>query len=110
MTVKVWYYLDDERTPRRRAGVKWVVYRDPRKMLSDIRNHGLPDGISFDHDLGEDTMSGYDAAMAIVDMVLDGDIEPKATFEWNVHSANPVGAKRIALAMRDLERVMAAKL
>lgn len=103
--MKVWYYLDDERIPKKRPGIKWVIYRDPYKMLRDIRRNGLPDGISFDHDLGL-SIDGYDIAMEIVGMMLDGVIDPKESFEWNVHSANPVGVKRIALAMRDLERLM----
>lgn len=49
--------------------------------------------ISFEHDLGED-MSGYDCCKLLVGY--DADYQILADdFEFNVHSANPVGKQNI---------------
>lgn len=57
--------------------------------------------ISFDHDLGT-KMTGYDGAKFIEEAFVNKEIEnlPK----WEIHSANPVGAKRIQAAMMSAER------
>lgn len=59
-------------------------------------NRGCPTFISFDHDLGPDEKTGYDLAKWLVERDLDsnGAFIP-ATFEFYVHSQNPVGAANI---------------
>lgn len=99
----VWYFLDDERLPPQKPGVEWVVYRNPDVMLRDIVKHGLPDGISFDHDLGSGVMTGHDVAKKILEFMLDGVVEPKE-FEYEIHSQNPVGAKNIEGVMQSINR------
>ena len=52
--------------------------------------------ISFDHDLGEKQDTGYDLATWIEKKVYLGKMKPP---RWSIHSANPVGRKRIKAAM-----------
>ena len=54
---------------------------------------GLPDFISFDHDLGEGK-SGYDCAKFLIDYCLENSLPlPR----YAVHSQNPVGRKNIEM-------------
>ena len=56
-----------------------------------ITQNGLPDFISFDHDLGEDE-SGYDCAKYLVEYCIEHNLSlPK----FSVHSQNPVGKENI---------------
>jgi len=56
--------------------------------------------VSFDHDLGgEDT--GYKVA-EYIEFAAQFGFQPR--IKWQVHSANPVGRKRIAAAMNSAER------
>ena len=57
------------------------------------------DKISFDHDLGKGK-DGYEVAKYIELLAAIGDFDPP---EWEVHSANPVGRKRINMAMLGAE-------
>ncbi|TGE21282.1 hypothetical protein E5K00_13390 [Hymenobacter aquaticus] len=84
-------YLDDIRNPK---GEGWVVVRSFEEFVATIEALGLPEEISFDHDLGWDQeqncelKSGYDCAKWLVEQDL-------AIENFNVHSANPVGAENI---------------
>ena len=85
-------YIDDIRNPK---GDFDVIARTSTAAIQVIENLGCPEYISFDHDLG-----GDDTAMIIVkwmvnrDLDLNGKFIPEG-FEFNVHSANPVGAANI---------------
>lgn len=105
MHEETWYYLDDFRNPPKKPGIRWVVYRVPWDLLSDIKRFGLPDGISLDYDLDQD-MTGHDVARLILTMFKDGIIAAKPNFKWAVHSSNPIGSERIRLAMKELDIVM----
>lgn len=61
-----------------------------------IKQLGCPNYISFDHDLGENELTGYDLAKYIVERDLDenGKFIPD-NFGFTVHSANPIGKKNI---------------
>lgn len=97
-------YLDDIRTPE---AIDFVIVRSFEEAKDFVLNFGLPDFISFDHDLGMITVcksittknyeakTGYDFAKWLVESDLDGIINIPNTFTFNVHSANPVGAKNI---------------
>jgi hypothetical protein len=85
-------YLDDIRDPKKEG---FVVIRSAEAAIEYIENYGMPVYISFDHDLGEDIMSGYDFAKWLVDSCLDKKLIFPKKFAFNVHSANPVGAKNI---------------
>jgi hypothetical protein len=86
-------YLDDERTPKTLRG--WIIARSVAEAKKLISERGFPDYISFDHDLGENSPTGYDFAKWIVNSSLDGLIQLPEAFAYNVHSANPIGAQNI---------------
>ena len=85
-------FIDDERFPPD-DGREWVIVRSSEEAIECIRTRGIPDFISYDHDLG-----GYDTAMRfimwLIDAYLDGEL---GTFPVNytIHSQNPVGARNI---------------
>ena len=103
--MKVWLFLDDERSPAEKDGVSWIVFRTVETFLSHVTEHGLSDGISFDHDLGTDK-NGNDAAKGLIELFLDGAIEPKNDFTFYVHSQNPIGAVNIRSNMQYLIKLM----
>lgn len=87
-------YLDDERpTPE---GYHFRVYTAQEAIT--LLTTGLVTFISFDHDLGEEKNgTGYDVAKWI-----EAQAYKHTHFEvpdWQVHSANPVGARNINAAM-----------
>ena len=70
--------------------------------------------VSFDHDLGdvietngpivlwdEHEKTGYDVAMWVEREAYRGRIKP---FTYKIHSANPIGARKIQTAMTNAER------
>ena len=59
------------------------------------------DHISFDHDLGDDTLTGYWLARKIEEAAYRNEIEPMS---WSIHSANPVGRENIRRAMEQADR------
>jgi len=75
-----------------------------------VNSQGWPCHVSFDHDLGEAVPSGMDFAHYLVEKSLDeidsgGQGLPKS-FEYRVHSANPIGAENIqALLQRYLQLI-----
>ena len=54
--------------------------------------------ISFDHDLGTER-TGYDVAKKMEELVITGSIEMPDCY---IHSANPVGRKRIQQAIDNM--------
>ena len=85
-------YIDDERFPKTKKD--WDIVRTSDEAINYITQNGCPSYISFDHDLG-----GDDTAMAVVKWLVEKDLDCKGfiplDFEFNVHSANPVGAANI---------------
>ena len=117
-------WLDDIRDPFSKE-VDWLSYSPIHKpydiiwvknydeFTSCIKSNGLPDGICFDHDLGEDVASdlvskginkkearrkkkeqptGYDCAKWLVEYCINN---KKKIPLFNIQSANPVGAENI---------------
>jgi hypothetical protein len=62
-----------------------------------MREHGCPEHISFDHDLGSiDGLDGIDIVKWMVEVDLDSEGKwIPDEFEYMVHSANPIGAANI---------------
>lgn len=85
-------YLDDERDPKTKG--PWVIVRTFDEFVTTIVRDGLPSYISFDHDLGEESLSGHEAAKWLIEYGLDNDL-PVEEIEINVHSANPIGRDNI---------------
>lgn len=69
--------------------INWVVNFDG--FVEYINKNGLPDVISFDHDLGEDK-TGMDCAKWLVEYLLDNKKELPRFF---IHSSNPPGSSNI---------------
>lgn len=82
----------------------WVVARSAEEALRLITSNGLEniESISFDHDLGEDCMSGYDLASIIEEMVYNAEFTSIPKF--SVHSANPVGARNLVACFESIWR------
>lgn len=86
---KLW--IDDCRNP---PNDSWIIARTSKQAMDSIKHFGIPNVISFDHDLG-----GDDTAMNVVHFIvnewLNNTINIPKNFEYFVHSANPVGADNI---------------
>ena len=92
-SVDLW--LDDEREIHDSYNFRVETYEDAIEVLSTFEVRS----ISLDHDLGTDK-SGYDLACWIERNTANG----LPRLKWNVHSANPVGAKRITAALEMADR------
>lgn len=91
-------FLDDVR-PTPSGFYRVHHYKEFTEFI--IRN-GMPDFISFDHDLGEGK-SGFDCAKFLIDYCLDHNI----TFiNFKVHSQNPVGKQNIESLLHNFNRIM----
>lgn len=116
-------YLDDIRRPLdslKKSGLsvyleEWLVVRNYAQFVAAIGDFGLPEIVSFDHDLGREHIdfyfgngghenppdpqsaefeekTGYDCAKFLIDYCLDNNVDIP---DFLVHSANPVGAENI---------------
>ena len=115
-------WLDDYRNPNENDWLNfspipkpfetfWVKSYD--EFVNWIENNGLPDGISFDHDLADEhyhydmykgseeynkhysefkEKTGFSCAKWLIDYC---SINNKKLPKFNVHSANPIGAENI---------------
>ena len=91
-------YLDDIRVPQHNPESYTTCRTVPdAKML--IKARGCPVFISFDHDLGDGLETGMDLAKWLVKEIIDGNLTIPQGFHFNVHSANPVGAKNIRMLL-----------
>ena len=95
---KVLLWLDDLRNPflniegKVPAGdwtIHWVLDYD--EFIAYINKFGLPDAISFDHDLGE-CFTGKDCANSLVEYCIEKDLYLP---EYFCHSSNPPGKSNI---------------
>ena len=105
-------FLDDERVPSQVTWVKipeqktWILARSYDEFIDRVKRYGVPLYVSFDHDLGDHDYAaaargdedfhgektGFDCAMWLVDYCHENDIQFP---QYQVHSMNPVGAKKI---------------
>jgi hypothetical protein len=90
MNYKLW--LDDERYPT--DGTVWFIARNFSDATWYVIHYGLPEFISFDHDLGSSKITGMDFCKWLCNFIMDNDL-PYNGLEYRVHSANPVGAANI---------------
>lgn len=75
-----------------------TVIRTFDDLVAHVKQHGLPQFISFDHDLADfdeygNERTGYDVAKFLVEYMIDNNIQVR--FDYVVHSANPVGKHNI---------------
>lgn len=97
-------FIDDERFPND-AEREFSIVRNVREAVDYCQQHGCPDYISFDHDLGSAsdpalTVDGYENtgmgfAKWLVDAILDNQLSLPNGFSFYVHSMNPIGAENI---------------
>jgi hypothetical protein len=87
-------FLDDVRDP---PDASWVVVRSYEAFVAYIESHGVPDEISFDHDLGDGVPSGMDCAKWLVETERPLD-------RFAVHSANPPGRANILALLENWRR------
>jgi len=98
--MKLW--IDDIRVPPDDEWV-WVKNYDDARRYITINWYEITD-ISLDHDLGENSKTGYDILVYIEGYLATGGRTcPWITF--NVHSANPVGCKNMEAAIQSIKRL-----
>ena len=118
-------YLDDLRIPKDSIGFvpdnlnqfywanDWTIVRNFWEFCNYINKFGLPDFISFDHDLSDEhyvgtpnyddykEKTGYEAAKWLVDFCCDNN---KSLPQFIVHSANPVGKLNIETYLNNAKK------
>lgn len=88
-------WLDDVRP----APDGWVWAKTSRDAIA-VLTQGRVEVMSFDHDLGgEDT--GYVVATWLEEAAATGAVGRVA---WRIHSANPVGRRRLQAALQSADR------
>lgn len=92
-------FIDDERFP---VDDGWTIVRSSNDAIRYVEEHGIPEYISFDHDLGGNDTSRI-FILWLIDYMLDNDISFKTiNFEFYVHSQNPIGAEWIYSTVRGM--------
>lgn len=96
---------------------KWVIVRNYDEFVKAIQEKGIPEMISFDHDLADEhyvaqdhieygfmtEKTGYHCAMWLINYCIDNNLDiPKYIF---IHSMNPVGGSNIASAFNTYKKV-----
>jgi hypothetical protein len=112
-------FLDDMRMPDDVVWVKlpqveWIIVRNYNEFVNEVLTNGIPNIVTFDHDLGLSDAkvyvkalknnknvldyseykekTGYDCAKWLVEYCIDKNV----TFPtYYIHSMNPIGAKNI---------------
>ncbi len=87
-------FLDDVRAP---PDESWDVVRSFDEFVRFIETNGMPDEISFDHDLGDGVPSGMDCAKWLVET-------ERPLLRFAVHSANPPGRANIEGLLQNWRR------
>ena len=93
--MKLW--IDDVRP----APEGWVHAKTAEEARKWIESGEMIQAISFDHDLGEGQENGHDLVSLVEERVYLGKM---GLPEMAVHSANPVGARRIFAAIEAINR------
>ena len=89
---------------------EWYIVRTYAEFVHWIETHGLPDFISFDHDLAdfydENTReyTGMNCAKWLVEYCLDNNLPCP---EFVIHSANPPGGNNIAALLNNFRKMSA---
>lgn len=121
-------YLDDQRTPTTTINgyEPWAVVRNYDEFVAWITENGVPDLISFDHDLAEEHIEDYfkqklsigyqqpdydsykektglDCARWLVEHCQENNLQIKSV---SVHSHNPVGGANIQSLINGFKRHM----
>lgn len=89
-------YIDDVRCP---PDDDWILVRSSDEAVAWVTQNGMPDFISFDHDLG-----GEDTTMVFLKKIVELGLKPPNNY--HVHSANPIGKQNIVSFVDSWKRVM----
>ena len=109
-------WLDDVRDPfnhdinwlifspiGRNVDIHWV--KSYSEFTSWILNNGLPDGICFDHDLGDESdneKTGLDCAKFLINICIDQKLSLPL---YSSQSANPVGRDNILKLLDNFKKL-----
>jgi hypothetical protein len=122
-------FLDDLRDPRTSQfltnqdfyrNTKWVVVRNYDEFVSYITENGMPELISFDHDLADEhygmvdqldeieylmyqEKTGYHCAKWLIEYCMDNNLVPP---DYLVHSMNTAGATNIKYLIENYKRFL----
>ena len=96
-------FIDDERFPPRvlyrpEGNINeedWKIARNLGEVQIYVDVFGMPDLISFDHDLGKNEPTGKDIANWLVEQDIEGTNLLPDNFDFVVHSMNPIGKTAI---------------
>ena len=97
-------YIDDDRFPKTQG---WIIIRNYEDFVNWVTENGIPDEISFDHDLGQDSKgiirkNGVDCARWLCNYCQDISVPLP---EWNIHSANTVGRENIESILKTYQKI-----
>ena len=97
--MKIW--LDDIRP----APEGWVWIKNGKEMTMILSRDYSIEEISLDHDLGEDSISGYEILEIIETKIAVGLWLGNIPI-FRVHSMNPVGRKNMERAIESIKRLI----
>jgi hypothetical protein len=97
-------FIDDDRFPADKDSNMFIV-RTYEEAVHCFVEQGCPSFISFDHDLGPNSLEGIDIAWWLVNKDMDsgGEFIPKE-FTFYVHSQNPIGGENITMLLNNYLR------
>lgn len=106
-------FLDDERMPIAAYTAalsncnpvyvekEWDIVRSYEEFAEYLNANGIPDMVSFDHDLGPTIMTGFQCAKLLIDLCESNNVDLPQCL---VHSANPVGRYNIKFILDSYTR------
>lgn len=101
--MKLW--LDDIRP----APNGWIWCKNSVEFLAYENLVAFMNGeiekISFDHDLGDDDLNGYQIICELEQVVYAAEMYRRDLPEFHIHSANPVGRRNIQRAIDNIHRL-----
>lgn len=75
---------------------EWVIARGAYQVYQEIsKRDEFPSFISFDHDLGEYSDTGYDIVKELINRDIGRWVKIPKDFDFYVHSQNPIGKANI---------------
>jgi hypothetical protein len=80
----------------------WMVARSSSEAIALIKAHGVPEIISFDHDLGLLVDGSVDTSMKVIDYLIDNHYDSEV--EFLIHSQNPIGALNIEAKIKSWKK------
>ncbi|BAP29972.1 uncharacterized protein CHSO_0935 [Chryseobacterium sp. StRB126] len=91
----------------------WHIVRNYDQFVNRILEKGLPEMISFDHDLADEhylkpdakefvEKTGYDCAKWLVEYCMDNDLDLPRFYS---HSMNPVGKENIEKLLKNFKKL-----